>query len=73
MTPTFLNQGCWGKKLFACTAKKLPAFFYDSTMFVRTGAIPKRVQKTLLGENGVQTMDDETHKHRKAMFMSLIT
>ncbi|OON68464.1 cytochrome P450 [Hymenobacter sp. CRA2] len=47
--------------------------FYDQGHFVRTGAIPKPVQKTLLGENGVQTMDDAPHRHRKAMFMSVMT
>ena len=47
--------------------------FYDSEKFIRKGAIPKRVQKTLLGENGVQTLDDEAHRQRKAMFMSLMS
>lgn len=47
--------------------------FYDTEKFRREGAVPKRVQKTLLGENGVQTMDGAAHRHRKAMFMSLMT
>ncbi len=40
---------------------------------MRKGAIPLRIQKTLLGEGGVQTLDDSVHSHRKAMFMSLMT
>ncbi len=47
--------------------------FYDNDKFIRTGAVPMRVQKTLLGKHGVQTMDDEDHRHRKAMFMSLMS
>ncbi|WP_224996041.1 cytochrome P450 [Cesiribacter sp. SM1] len=47
--------------------------FYDTTKFKRKGAAPKRVQKTLFGEKGVQTLDGEAHRHRKAAFMSLMT
>ncbi len=47
--------------------------FYDSSRFVRHGAMPKAVQKTLLGEGGVQGLDDEAHRQRKHMFMSLMT
>jgi fatty-acid peroxygenase len=47
--------------------------FYDQEKFVRSGAAPKRVLKTLFGEDGVQTLDDEEHHHRKAMFMSLMS
>ncbi|MFB9865506.1 cytochrome P450 [Rufibacter immobilis] len=47
--------------------------FYDPEKFMRLGAIPKRIQKTLMGENGIQTLDGEEHRKRKAMFMSLMT
>lgn len=47
--------------------------FYDNEKFVREGAAPKRVLKTLFGENRVQTLDGEEHHHRKAMFMSLMS
>jgi fatty-acid peroxygenase len=46
--------------------------FYDNERFIRKGAAPKRVQKTLFGQRGVQTLDDAAHRHRKAMFMSLM-
>ena len=32
-----------------------------------------RIQKTLLGRGGVQGLDDAAHRHRKQMFMSLMT
>ncbi|NWN33502.1 cytochrome P450, partial [Klebsiella michiganensis] len=31
------------------------------------------IQKTLLGQGGVQGLDGETHRHRKQMFMGLMT
>ena len=47
--------------------------FYDSSRFVRRGAMPKGIQKTLLGQGGIQGLDDGAHRHRKQMFMSLMT
>ena len=47
--------------------------FYDTSRFGRAGVAPGRVQKTLFGQGGVQGLDGEVHRHRKAMFMSLMT
>ena len=47
--------------------------FYDPEKFTRKDAAPKRLQKTLFGRGGVQGMDGEVHRHRKQMFMSLMT
>ncbi len=47
--------------------------FYDNDRFKREDAAPKIAQKTLFGEGGVQGMDGEAHRHRKQMFMSLMT
>lgn len=47
--------------------------FYDSQRFQRQDAAPRRLQTTLLGEGGVQALDGDTHRHRKQMFMSLMT
>lgn len=47
--------------------------FYDQRRFMRRGAAPGRIQKTLFGQGGVQGLDDEAHRHRKQMFMSLMT
>lgn len=46
--------------------------FYDADKFVREEAAPKRLLKTLFGEDGVQTLDGSAHTHRKKMFMSLM-
>jgi fatty-acid peroxygenase len=46
--------------------------FYDTERFQRSGAAPSLARKTLFGEGGVQGLDGEPHRHRKAMFMSLM-
>jgi fatty-acid peroxygenase len=55
------------------TGPEAARMFYDPSRFVRGAAMPKAIQKTLLGEEGVQSLDDEAHRHRKQMFMSLMT
>ncbi|MGC1307809.1 MAG: cytochrome P450 [Phormidesmis sp.] len=47
--------------------------FYDTDKFTRQKSAPKRVQKTLFGEGGVQGLDGPAHRHRKQMFMSLMS
>jgi len=47
--------------------------FYDPRNFKREGAMPKMVQKTLFGKDGVQSLDGAEHHHRKAIFMDLMT
>ncbi|SIQ96157.1 cytochrome P450 [Pontibacter lucknowensis] len=62
-----------GEEVICIHGPEAAQVFYDTSKFQRKGAIPKPVQKTLLGEDGVQTMDDVAHRHRKAMFMSLMS
>ena len=47
--------------------------FYGTDRFVRAGAAPRRLRKTLFGEGGVQGLDDGLHHDRKAMFLSLMS
>jgi fatty-acid peroxygenase len=47
-------------------------FFYDEEHVRRSGAIPRPVQATLFGKGGVQTLDGEMHRVRKAMFVALL-
>ncbi|MBM9595136.1 cytochrome P450 [Roseitranquillus sediminis] len=47
--------------------------FYRRDLLVRRGATPGRIQKTLFGRGGVQGLDGDAHRHRKQMFMSLMT
>ncbi|RGC66755.1 Fatty-acid peroxygenase [Micromonospora sp. MW-13] len=48
-------------------------FFYDEKHIHRHGAIPEPAQATLFGHRAVHTLDGEIHRHRKAMFVSLLT
>ena len=62
-----------GQKVICITGEEAARAFYDEERFIRKPAIPKRIQKALFGENGVQVLDDEEHRHRKGMFMSIMT
>jgi fatty-acid peroxygenase len=62
-----------GQNVICLRGEEAAKIFYDEEKFQRKGAAPKRVQKTLFGENGIQTMDGEAHLARKQLFMSLMT
>lgn len=61
------------RKTICMTGPEAAELFYDESRFVRRGATPGRIQKTLFGRGGVQGLDDEAHRHRKRMLMSLMT
>lgn len=63
----------FGQTVICIKGEEAARVFYDNSKFQRKGAAPKRVQKTLFGENGVQGLDDGEHRQRKALFMSLMT
>lgn len=46
--------------------------FYDPRRFVREGAMPRRIKKTLIGEGAVQGLDGQEHRHRKGMFLLMM-
>jgi fatty-acid peroxygenase len=46
--------------------------FYDRERIQREGAAPLRVQATLFGKGGVQSLDGEAHLARKRLFVSLL-
>ena len=60
------------RKAICMTGPEAAEVFYDPSRFVRRGAAPERIQMTLFGNGGVQGLDDEAHRHRKQMFMSLM-
>lgn len=61
-----------GEKALCLHGREGASIFYDSALFQRKGATPSRIQKTLFGQKGVQTLDREAHRHRKEAFMSLM-
>ncbi|MFS0688632.1 cytochrome P450 [Sporosarcina sp. 179-K 8C2 HS] len=62
-----------GKKMICMKGHEAVRLFYDTSRFQRSGAVPKRIQKSLFGEGGVQTLDGTAHEVRKMMFLSLMT
>jgi fatty-acid peroxygenase len=62
-----------GHHTIAMVGEDAARVFYDEEKFQRKGAAPNRVQKTLFGKGGVQGMDEKAHKHRKRMFMNLMS
>ncbi|EYD76958.1 hypothetical protein Rumeso_01480 [Rubellimicrobium mesophilum DSM 19309] len=46
--------------------------FYDGDRFTRRGGMPVTTLKLLQDRNSVQMLDGEDHRHRKAMFLSLM-
>lgn len=62
-----------GKKAICMGGEEASELFYDNEKFKRKNAAPNRALQTLFGKNGVQTLDEEPHMHRKEMFMSLMS
>ncbi len=62
-----------GKKAICMVGKEAAKVFYDTEKFKRKDAAPNRAVQTLFGKNGVQALDGQDHKHRKEMFMSIMS
>ncbi|GGE33189.1 fatty-acid peroxygenase [Pullulanibacillus camelliae] len=62
-----------GKEAICISGKEAVKIFYDNEKIERHGSVPKRIQKTLFGENAIQTLDGTKHSHRKDLFLSLMT
>lgn len=62
-----------GQKAICMSGEEAAKIFYDPERMKRNGALPKRLLKTLFGVDAIQTMDGDTHTHRKLLFMSLMT
>lgn len=62
-----------GQKAICMTGEDAAKVFYDNNYLKRKDVTPKRIQKTLTGQNGVQGLDGNEHTDRKQMFMSIMT
>lgn len=62
-----------GQKAICMSGEEAAALFYDNDYFKRTGAMPKPIQKTLLGVGGIHGTDGEEHHDLKRMFLSMMT
>jgi fatty-acid peroxygenase len=61
------------RETLCMTGRDAATLFYDESRFVRTGAAPMALQKTLFGRGGVQALDGAAHRHRKQLFLELVT
>ena len=61
------------QKVICLRGEEAAKAFYDTSRFSRVSVAPPRIAKTLFGRGGVQGMDGKAHRHRKMMFMSLLT
>ena len=62
-----------GEKAVVIGGEEAAKLFYDEDKFKREGAAPEPAKATLLGKGGIQGLDDEAHRHRKAFFMGLMS
>lgn len=62
LTPTICLRG----------AEAAALFYGSSHLIMRRGAALRRIEKTLVGKGGVQGLDDEAHRHRKALFLLIL-
>jgi fatty-acid peroxygenase len=61
------------RRTICMSGREAAQLFYDARHFQRRHAAPLRLQQSLLGTAGVQTVDDQVHAHRKQMFLTLMT
>lgn len=62
-----------GQKVYCMSGKEATELFYNQDYFTRKGVMPNRIQETLFGKKGIQTLDGASHVHRKLLFMSMMT
>lgn len=62
-----------GNKTICMQGHEAARLFYDEQRFKREGALPGFAKRTLTGEQGVQTLDNAAHRHRRRMITALTT
>ncbi|HET7315564.1 cytochrome P450 [Salinisphaera sp.] len=59
--------------VYCVSGAEAARMFYTPGRFTRNGAMPPTTLRLLQDKNSVQTLDGEPHRHRKQMFMDLVT
>lgn len=62
-----------GKRFHCIRGRDAAEMFYTPDRFSRAGALPNSVLHLLQDEGSVAVLDAEAHRHRKAVFLSLMT
>src|SRR3954454_2151438 len=68
-----IDVGPPGQRMTVLAGPAGARLFYDETLMRRRGAIPFPVRRVLFGLGAVHGLDDADHKHRKALFVDLLT
>lgn len=67
--PRPLPMRLLGRRALLVRGKPGVELFYDSSRMKRDGAMPLPIRGSLFGKGAVHGLDDEEHRHRKAMFV----
>ena len=62
-----------GRPAVFLTGPAAASFFYASGVFAREGAMPERIAHMLFGDGGVQRLDGAPHRHRKALWLDIMS
>ena len=62
-----------GEKAICMGGEEAGRLFYDESKIKRSGAAPKFAEMTLLGSDGVQSLNGEEHRNRKQYFLNLMS
>lgn len=61
------------RPVICASGREATALLYDAERFTRRGAVPKRVQALLQDEGSVQSLDGAAHRHRKRLFLDMMS
>jgi fatty-acid peroxygenase len=62
-----------GRKAICMLGPEAAAFFYDGDRFTRNGAMPPTTLRLLQDIGSVQSIDGPAHRHRKSLFLDLLS
>jgi fatty-acid peroxygenase len=62
-----------GRRTVVMAGPDAVRLFYDGAKIEQARMVPRPIGRTLFGEGAVHFLEGEAHRHRKAMFLSLVT
>lgn len=68
-----MDAGPPGRRTTVVAGPAGARLFYDETLLRRRGAIPLPLRRVLFGVGAIHGLDGADHKHRKALFVELLT
>lgn len=70
-TDAFIGRLLFRRTVFLM-GEEAAALLYNAELFQRQGATPLRLQRSLFGVGGIQSLDGREHRRRKTLFMDLV-